>query len=202
MLSGSYDNCIQNIRLAAGRCRYIRHTGPGDAAATLRARPGWRTCACVRSCRTGVRDRLFTATASHLGDLSRRDWRARDPAALGTGKACTAGGFRSRCTGSLHRAGYNGWTGLDEAAAALEHEAILRARVGRGCTPTENAARQTGRHFCFVRCGALLQQARAARPLVLGAEHRHRNFGRIGVSDDAVLVEIVGRLLDLDIAGQ
>jgi len=164
--------------------------------------PRWRAFARVRSCRTCVRDRLFTATAAYLRDLSGRYWRARNPAALGTGKACTAGGFRSRCTGSLHRPGYDCWTGLDEAAAALEHEAVLKPQVGRGCTPIENAARQTGRHFCFFRCGALLQQARAPRPLVLGAEHRNRNFGRIGVSDDAVLVEVVGRLLDLDIAGQ
>jgi hypothetical protein len=46
------------------------------------------------------------------------------------------------------------------------------------------------------------EQARATRPFVFGAEYRDRDFGRIGVGDDAVLVEIVGGFLDLDIAGQ
>src|SRR5947208_6302239 len=118
--------------------------------------PRWRAFARVRSCRTCVRDRLFTATAAYLGDLSGRYWRARNPAALGTGKACTAGGFRSRCTGSLHRAGYNGWTGLDEAAAALEHEAVLKARVGsrlhanRKCRPVNRTAFLLCEMLCFV----------------------------------------------------
>src|SRR5450432_3564719 len=49
-------------------------------------------------------------------------------------------------------------------------------------------------------CPGFLQQARAARPFVFGAEHGDRDFGRIGISHDAVLVEIVGGLLDLDIA--
>src|SRR5205823_2982028 len=46
------------------------------------------------------------------------------------------------------------------------------------------------------------EQARAARPLVLGAEHLDRQLGRIGIGRDAVLVEIFGGLLDLDVAGE
>jgi hypothetical protein len=42
-----------------------------------------------------------------------------------------------------------------------------------------------------------LQQARATRPFVLGAQHLDRQFGRIGVSWDAVLVEIFGGHLDI-----
>src|SRR6185437_1594584 len=48
----------------------------------------------------------------------------------------------------------------------------------------------------------VLKQARAARPFVFGGEHLDRNFGRIGVGRDAVLIEIFGGLLDLDVAGQ
>ena len=47
-----------------------------------------------------------------------------------------------------------------------------------------------------------LQQARPARPFVLRAEHLDRQFGRIGVSRDAVLIEIFSRLLDFDVAGE
>src|SRR6202049_3710479 len=45
-----------------------------------------------------------------------------------------------------------------------------------------------------------LQQARAARPFVLGPQHLDRQFCRVGIGRDAVLVEILGGLLDLDVA--
>ena len=38
--------------------------------------------------------------------------------------------------------------------------------------------------------------------LYLGPEHRDRDFGRIGIGHDAVLIEIVASFLDLDVAGQ
>src|ERR1035437_10011123 len=64
--------------------------------------------------------------------------------------------------------------------------------------PNRNAARKSERHFVCLMRQVLLQQARAARPFVFGAEHGDRDFGRVGVSDDAVLIEIVGGFLDFD----
>src|SRR5260370_405520 len=42
---------------------------------------------------------------------------------------------------------------------------------------------------------ASLQQARPARPFVFGAEHLDRQFGRISVGRNAVLVKILGGFL-------
>src|SRR5947207_6811790 len=44
-------------------------------------------------------------------------------------------------------------------------------------------------------------ETRTACPAVLGAEHRDRNLGRVGVGRDAVLIAILGGLLDLDLTG-
>src|SRR4051795_5668282 len=46
------------------------------------------------------------------------------------------------------------------------------------------------------------QQPGAAGPLVLRAEHLDRDLGRVGIGRNAVLVEVLGRLLDLHVAGK
>src|SRR6476661_7138008 len=48
----------------------------------------------------------------------------------------------------------------------------------------------------------LSEQARAARPLVFRAQHLDRQFGRVGIGGNAVLIEIFGGFLDLDVAGE
>src|SRR5882724_8407471 len=86
-------------------------------------------------------------------------------------------------------------------------------RIGRcgSCAPPaaarpelvkENAARKTGRHLVTVICGLSLQQTRAARPLVLGAEHLDRVFSRVSIGRNAVLIEILSGFLHLDVAGE
>jgi hypothetical protein len=63
-----------------------------------------------------------------------------------------------------------------------------RRNVLNDGAPTKNAAPDFS-EAAFGSLGArALQQAGAARPFVLGAEHRDRDFGRVGVGDDAVLV--------------
>src|SRR5487761_40949 len=46
----------------------------------------------------------------------------------------------------------------------------------------------------------LLHQTRTARPTVFRAQHRDRNLGRIGIGRNAVIVEMLGSLLDLHVA--
>ena len=108
---------------------------------------------------------------------------------------------------------------LDQQVALARRVAEQRTHVGerRGSTRRPRGASRlrlrvdasgtiemTGRFTLGRARGSalLLQQPRAARPLVLGAEHRDRDLGRVRVRRDAVLVQVLRGLLDLDVAGE
>ena len=93
--------------------------------------------------------------------------------------------------------------GASPSSARTSRAAPRDRRAGRaapracaGASTPSATIGMTGR-FTLGDRGRSLQQPRAARPLVLGAEHRDRDLGRVGVRRDAVLVEVLRRFLDL-----
>src|SRR5215470_13600619 len=46
------------------------------------------------------------------------------------------------------------------------------------------------------------EQSSTARPLVLRAEHVHRNLGRVGIRGNLVIEQVFRCLFDLDVAGE
>src|SRR5689334_7366105 len=58
------------------------------------------------------------------------------------------------------------------------------------------------RRSLSVRVPLLADQARAARPLVLRAEHHHGRLGGVRIRRDAVVEQELGGFLDLDVARQ
>src|SRR5256885_505122 len=77
--------------------------------------------------------------------------------------------------------------------------------TGCGCGVADAA----GAVFCSwvalsvsISMSLLSDQARAARPLVFGAQHHHRRLRGVRIGGDAVVEQEFGRLLDFHVTGE
>src|SRR6202051_3951427 len=90
----------------------------------------------------------------------------------------------------------------DESAHRVRGESPSPEAFGFDLSPQAGRGDAASRITEAASIVQLSEQARTARPFVLRTQHLDRQFGRVGIGRDAVLVEIFGGLLDLDVAGE